>query len=195
MRSALGASRGRIVAQLFAESFVLSSAARGRGTARREDRARLGALEHGAARPVDVLDRLHAVGNRARLLRRAHRARRGDHGRHPRAACDRPSRELESASIQQRRPDCAWAARGRRSSSCRWAVASAALPIAVALGWFQVRDIFSVPTFPVEQILFAEVTVDREPSAEKTREHRTARQRASPGCSRSCPRGSTPNPA
>ena len=44
-------------------------------------------------------------------------------------------------------------------------VASAAIPIAIALGWFEVRDIFSVPTFPVEQILFAEVGLDREPPA------------------------------
>ncbi len=54
-------------------------------------------------------------------------------------------------------------------------VASAAIPIAIALGWFQVRDMFSVPRFPVEQILFAEVTLDREPPAgEDAAAHRTA---------------------
>jgi hypothetical protein len=42
-------------------------------------------------------------------------------------------------------------------------VASAAIPLAVALGWFQVRDVFNVPNFPVEQILFAEMQFDREP--------------------------------
>ena len=55
------------------------------------------------------------------------------------------------------------------------AVASAAIPIAIALGWFEVRDIFSMPRFPVEQILFAEVSLDREPpTGQDASSHQTA---------------------
>jgi len=45
-------------------------------------------------------------------------------------------------------------------------VACAAVPIAVGLGLFQVRDFFRVPSFPVEQILFVHVGLEREPPAQ-----------------------------
>jgi predicted permease len=41
------------------------------------------------------------------------------------------------------------------------AVASAALPLAIGLAWFQVRDVFNLPRFAVDRILFAELNVDR----------------------------------
>lgn len=42
------------------------------------------------------------------------------------------------------------------------AVASAGLPIAVALGWFQIRDAFRVPNFAVDETAFANVQLDSD---------------------------------
>jgi putative ABC transport system permease protein len=162
VRSALGASRGRIVAQLFAESVLLSAGAAAVGLAvvkgaldwARSGLERLGqstfwadytlpgpalvfvvALTALAAVITGVIPALRATGRR--VTWNLHRFN-------------------SSAGLQM----------GRTWTTLivvQVSVASAAIPLAVALGWFQVRDVFNVPNFPVEQILFAEMQFDREP--------------------------------
>ena len=188
VRSALGASRGRIVAQLFAESFVLSAGAAAVGLVvvmvaldwARSSWQRLGestfwadyslpgtalvyfvALTVLAAVITGVIPALRATGRRVTWnLHQFHSA-----------AGLRMGRTWTTLIVVQ------------------VSVASAAIPIAVALGWFEVRDIFNVPNFPVEQILFAEVGLDREPPTRTGRRaHRAALPRTLRACKRSCPR-------
>jgi putative ABC transport system permease protein len=162
VRSALGASRARIVGQLFAESLVLSAgaAALGLGVVKmaldwaRGSLATLGestfwadytlpasalpyflALTVLAAVITGIIPALRATGRRVQSdLRQFHSG-----------AGLRMGRTWTTLIVVQ------------------VAVASAALPLAVALSWFQVRDAFSVPRFPLEQILFAEVELEQEP--------------------------------
>ena len=160
VRSALGASRARIVAQLFAECFVLCAVASvvGLGVAKagidwaRSSLAAVGqsafweeytlpgtALVYFAVLTVlaavitGVIPALRATGRRVewRLP-------------HVRGGGLRMGRTWTTLIVVQ------------------VSIASAAIPIAIALGWFQVRDIFSVPNFPVKQILFAELELDQE---------------------------------
>lgn len=161
VRSALGASRGQIVAQLFAESFLLSAGAAAVGLvvvkiALDWARASLERLDDStfwadytlpgtalvyfvavtvlAAVITGVIPALRATGRRVQSdLRQFHSG-----------AGLRMGRTWTTLIVVQ------------------VSVASAALPIAVALGWFQLRDVFTVPTFPVEQILFAEVGLESE---------------------------------
>ena len=156
VRSALGASRGRIVAQLFAESFLLSAGAAAVGLVVVKvalDWARSGveavglstfwaqytlegpalvyvaALTALAAVITGVIPALRATGRRVTWNLHQFNAATGL----------RMGRTWTTLIVVQ------------------VAVASAAIPIAIALGWFEVRDIFSMPTFQVEQILFTEV--------------------------------------
>lgn len=164
VRSALGASRGRIVAQLFAESFVLSAGAAALGLVvvkmgldwARSSLERLDdstfwadytlpgialvyfvALTVLAAVITGVIPALRATGRRVQWNLIQFNSSAGL----------RMGRTWTTLIVVQ------------------VSVASAALPIAVALTWFQVRDNFSVPNFPVEQILFAEVGLESEPPA------------------------------
>jgi putative ABC transport system permease protein len=162
VRSALGASRGRIVAQLFAESLVLSAGASALGLVvvtmaldwARSSMARFEAptfwadytlsgtalvyfvaLTVLAAVITGVIPALRATGRR--VIWNLHQFNSG--------AGLRMGRTWTTLIVVQ------------------VSVASAAIPIAVALSWLQIRDIFNVPAFPVEQILFARVGLDEEP--------------------------------
>ncbi len=174
VRSALGASRGRIVAQLFAESFLLSAGAAAVGLVVVKvalDWARSGveglgqatfwtdytlqgpalvyvvALTALAAVITGVIPALRATGRRVTWNLHQFNSATGL----------RMGRTWTALIVVQ------------------VAVASAAIPLAIALGWFEVRDIFSMPRFPVEQILFAEVGLDREPpTGQDTASHQTA---------------------
>ncbi len=174
VRSALGASRGRIVAQLFAESLLLSAGAAAVGLVvvqvglewARSSMARLEqsnfwtdytlswtaliyfvTLTVLAAVITGVIPALRATGRR--VIWNLHQFNT--------SAGLRMGRTWTTLIVIQ------------------VSVASAAIPIAVAMGWFQVRDIFSMPNFPVEQILFAEVALDREaPAGEDAAAHETA---------------------
>ena len=164
VRSALGASRSRIVAQLVAESLVLSAGAATVGLVVVEvgldwARSSLARLEQStfwtdytlsstalvyfvaltvlAAVITGVVPALRATGRRVTWNLHQFNS----------AAGLRMGRTWTTLIVVQ------------------VSIASAAIPIAVALGWFQVRDIFSMPTFPVEQILFADMALDREPPA------------------------------
>jgi putative ABC transport system permease protein len=174
VRSALGASRGRIVSQLFAESLLLSAGAATVGLVlvkvsldwARSGIERLGestfwadytlpgsalvyvvALTALSAVITGVVPALRATGRRVTWNLHQFNSRTGL----------RMGHTWTTLVVVQ------------------VSVASAAIPIAIALGWFEVRDIFSVPTFPVEQILFAEVGLDREPPAgQDTSSHQRA---------------------
>jgi putative ABC transport system permease protein len=164
VRSALGASRGRIVAQLFAESLVLSVGAATVGLIVVKIgldwvRSSLAVFEDAtfwadytlsgtafiyfvaltvlAAIITGVVPALRATGRR--VTWNFHQFNIG--------AGLRMGRTWTTLIVVQ------------------VSVAAAAIPIIIAVGWFEVRDIFNVPTFPVEQILFAEVELDREPPA------------------------------
>jgi predicted permease len=164
VRSALGASRGRIVGQLFAESLVLSGVAAtigllavklgldwARSILARFESATFWAdytlsatalvyflaLTVLAAVITGVVPALRATGRRVTWNLQQFNSRTGV----------RLGRTWTMLIVVQ------------------VSVACAAIPLAIALGWFEVRNMFSVPNFPVEQILFAEVGLDREPPA------------------------------
>jgi putative ABC transport system permease protein len=162
VRTALGASRARIVTQLFAESLVLSAVAAGSGLivvalALDWTRARMAGLDQSnfwtdytlsgtALIYFAVLTVLAAVITGVVPALRAT-------GRH--VECD--LRRFNSGAGLRL---------GRTWTTLivvQVSVACAAIPIAVALSWLQLRDIFSVPAFPVPQILFARVGLDQEP--------------------------------
>lgn len=165
VRSALGASRGRIVAQLFAESLVLSSGSAAVGLAAVTmllDKTRLIMAEAGdwnfwgdytvtgtalvyvvalillASVITGVIPALQATGRRVQFNLCQFHSSSGL----------RLGRTWTTLIVVQ------------------VSVACAAVPIAVGLGLFQVRDFFRVPGFPVEQILFARVGLEREPPAQ-----------------------------
>ena len=163
VRSALGATRRRIVAQFFAESLVLSAGASAVG---------LAAVAAGLDWARASVDRFEGATFWS------------DYTLSPTAVIYFVTLTVLAAVITGVLP--ALRATGRRvawnvpqlsGSGLRmgraWttlivvqvSVASAGVPIAVAMGWFQLRDVFVVPAFPVEQILFAEATLDREPPA------------------------------
>ena len=153
IRSALGASRGRIVAQLSAESVLLSTGA-----------AIVGVLVVKVA--LDWARSSLASIGQANFWT--------DYTLSPAALVYAGVLAALAATLSGIVP--AVRATGRRVQRSglhlgrTWttlivvqvAIASAALPVAIGLGWFQVRDIFNLPRFPVEQILFAEVALDRE---------------------------------
>lgn len=161
VRSALGASRARIVAQLFAESLVLSAGAAAVGLAvveialewARSTTAGVGdstfwadytltgialvyvvALTLLASVIMGVIPALQATGRRVQFNLCQFHSGSGL----------RLGRTWTTLIVVQ------------------VSVACAAIPIAVGLGLFQVRDFFRVPSFPVEQILFARVGLERE---------------------------------
>jgi predicted permease len=158
VRSALGASRARLVGQLCAESCVLSTAAAVIGVLLAKvaldwTRAGLSTLQQanfwsdytlsGAGVGFGIaLAVLAAVITGLVPALRATR-RRADLRRFTPGAL-RLGRTWTTLIIVQ------------------VSIASAALPAAVGLGWFQVRDIFNLPRFPVNEIVFADVTLDRE---------------------------------
>jgi putative ABC transport system permease protein len=162
VRSALGASRGRIVAQLCAEALVLSAGAAALGlfavtTALDWARTSLAQLDDStfwtdyslsgtaliyfvaltilATVITGVIPALRATGRRVNW---------NLHQFHSSAGL-RMGRTWTTLIVVQ------------------VSVASAGLPIATALGWLQLRNVFSVPTFPLEQIVFASVGLDQEP--------------------------------
>jgi predicted permease len=153
IRSALGASRGRIVAQLSAESVLLSA---------------------GAATAGILLVRVALDWARSNLASIGQANFWTDYTLSPAAILYAGVLAALAAALTGVVP--ALRATGRRVQRAglhlgrTWttlivvqvAVASAALPVAIGLGWFQVRDIFNLPSFPVEQILFAEVALDQE---------------------------------
>lgn len=165
VRSALGASRGRIVAQLFAESLVLSAGSAAAGLAAVTmllDKSRLVMAEAGdwnfwgdytvtgtalvyvvalillASAITGLIPALQATGRRVQFNLCRFHSRFG-------LPLGRTWTTLIVIQVS---------------------VACAAVPIAVGLGLFQVRDFFRVPSFPVEQILFARVGLEREPPAQ-----------------------------
>jgi predicted permease len=166
VRSALGASRGRIVAQLFAESLVLS----------------VGASAVGLVVVKSGLD-----WARSSVEQFAQSTFWTDYTLSGTAIVYFVALTMLAAVITGIIPALRATGRGvvwnlhqfNSSAGLRmgrtWttlivvqvSIASAAIPIAVALSWFQVEDVFSVPNFPVEQILFAEVALDREPPAQQ----------------------------
>ena len=153
IRSALGASRGRIVAQLSAESVLLSA---------------------GAAIVGVLLVKVALDWARSSLASIGQTNFWTDYALSPAAIVYAGVLAALAAALTGVVP--ALRATGRRVPRSglhfgrTWttlivvqvAVASAALPVAIGLGWFQVRDIFNLPRFPVEQILFAEVALDQE---------------------------------
>jgi predicted permease len=165
VRSALGASRGRIVAQLFAESLVLSTLSAAVGLAvvtMLLDKSRVVMGEAGdwnfwgdytvtgtalvymvalivlAAVITGLVPALQATGRRVQFNLAQFHSGSGL----------RLGRTWTTLIVVQ------------------VSVACAVVPIAVGLGLFQVRDFFRVPGFPVEQILFARVGLEREPPAQ-----------------------------
>ena len=163
VRTALGASRGRIVAQLFIEALVLSAAAAAVG---------LGLATFGLGQ--------------AHLIMQLENARPPywiDYSLPPAAVAYVVGLALLAGVIAGVLP--ALNATGRRvqstlrhltgGSSMRlgrtWtllivtqlALAVAALPIAVALGWSEVRSATTSPVFDVEQFLAASFAMDPEP--------------------------------
>ncbi len=163
VRTALGASRGRIVAQLFIEALVLSAAAAAVG---------LGLATFGLSQ--------------AHLIMQLENARPPywiDYSLPPAAVVYVVGLALLAGVIAGVLP--ALNATGRRvqstlrhlsgGSSMRlgrtWtmlivtqlALAVAALPIAVALGWAEVRSATTSPVFDVEQFLAASFAMDPEP--------------------------------
>jgi predicted permease len=161
VRSALGASRARVVGQLFAESFLLAAAATAAGllvvkAAFDWTSSSLMTLEQsnfwddytltGTAVVYGVVLMLiaSAIMGLVPALRVTRRKVLAD---------------LRGfASGTGLRLGRTWTT----LIAVQVSVASAALPIAIGLGWFQVRDIFNLPTFATDQILFAEVRFDRE---------------------------------
>ena len=164
VRSALGASRRRIVAQLFAESFVLSAVAALAGLAAvkigltwaqsmlaRFDEETFWSyyrITNGALVYFVVLTVLASVitGLIPALRATGRRVNWNLHQFHSSSGL-RLGRTWTSLIVVQ------------------VAVASAGLPIATALAWFSVRDAYHVPAFPMAQIVFAEVTIESEPPA------------------------------
>jgi predicted permease len=161
VRSALGASRGRIVAQLFAESLVLSAGAAAAGLMvvratlewARSTMAGFGnstfwedytltaaayvyvlVLIGLASLITGVIPALQATGRRVQSSLTHFHASSGL----------RLGRTWTTLIVVQ------------------VSIACAAVPLAGGLGFFQVRDYFRVPGFPVEQVLFAQVGLARE---------------------------------
>ena len=164
MRSALGASRVRIVTQFLVESFVLSTGAAVAGLvvvrlALGWARSSMASLDQSTfwsdytipGPAVAYAVALTIVAGVVTGIAPALRASRGH--------VQTDLRHFTSATSLRL---------GRTWTTLivtQVSIASAALPIAIGLGWFQIRDIFNLPAFPVEQILFAEVGLDRELSA------------------------------
>lgn len=162
VRSALGASRGRIVAQLFAESLVLSA---------------------GAAAVGLVIVKLGLDQVRSSMVAFEQPTFWGDYSVSGTALVYVVALTVLAAVITGVVP--AVQATGRRVYSnlrqfnsragldlgrtwtilivVQVSVAVAALPIGVSIGWWQIRDFATLPAFPVDQFLFAQMTLEPEP--------------------------------
>ncbi|HKW03396.1 MAG TPA: ABC transporter permease [Vicinamibacterales bacterium] len=153
IRSALGASRGRIVAQLSAESFVLSAGAAIAGVLL--VKVALDWVSSGAARLGQTNFWTDYSLSRASVVY---------------AGALAALAVVLTGVVPALRATGCLAQRSGLHLGRTWttlivvqiSIASAALPAAIGLGWFQVRDIFNLPRFPVDQILFAEATLDQQ---------------------------------
>jgi predicted permease len=164
LRSALGASRGRIVGQLFAEALVLSAAAATAGLIAVKlglawARATLAQFENATfwadySLSTTALVYFLLITVLAAVITGVVPALRA-------------TRRSVTWNLQQfnNRTGVRLGVTWTTLVVVQVSVATAAIPSAIALGWFEVRQMFSVPNFPVEQILFAEVGLDREPPA------------------------------
>lgn len=153
IRTALGASRARIIAQLSGESFVLSAGAAIVGVLL--VKVALDWTRSGLASIGQTNFWTDYTLSRAAIVYAA---------------------VLAALAVVLTGVVPAWRATGRRVQRSgahlgrTWttlivvqvSIASAALPVAIGLGWFQVREIFNLPRFPVDQILFAEVALDEQ---------------------------------
>ena len=173
VRSALGASRGRIVAQMFAESLVLCAIAAGIALffvsaglqwldrAHRDPpfwldyRLSMSSVTYAAIVAVlgaiitGVIPALQATGRRMQWTLQQVGSRSG-------LSLGRTWTSLIVVQV---------------------AVAVAAVPIAAALSWSQIRSGFSTPAFPVEQFLVAGIGLDRNARAGDEAAGRFARLR------------------
>ena len=153
IRSALGASRGRIVAQLTGESVLLSTGAAIVGVLlvkvalewMQSSLASIGQTNFWTAYTLSPAAIVYA-GVLAALA----------------AALTGVVPALRATGRRVQRAGLHLGRTWTTLIVVQVSIASAALPVAIGLGWFQVRDIFNLPRFPVEQILFAEVALDQE---------------------------------